>query len=388
MVKVNGASCASPLLWATVASRAEGMGGMDGFFMHSRVLLDRTACDKRLTAADRQVLDVAMRNSRSPGDPVALGLDFLMGKTGLYRSTIITSKRRLVELGYLVPCEHGQRGLAYFKVTTGSVETTGRVETTGSVGTTGTGSVETTGTGSVGTTHIDTGNMETTAFPSNDEKPPRRSPEEDSSQNPNPEDEPTDNPSFQGGQTPSAKAEPETPPPSPEPAKLELTPPPTDAKDDSTAEPKAKGKSGAKKATVKAQPVNEIDAAAERVVDLYAKQVKPKTVDNSGSRKTFLATATRILADGVKEEDLEASIRNYLSARLITERKSRTPADEIQFRFGFQSFFGPKFEHWRDYVSIDVQTDDSGGGTVQTATPAPAYGQGGLAQIKELLGIA
>ncbi len=91
----------------------------------------------------------------------------------------------------------------------------------------------------------------------------------------------------------------------------------------------------------------EIAEAAERIVALYAATVKPKSLDKSGSRKLFLSTATRLLAAGHSEDYLSRAIRNYAASAKQTERRP----DDIKFRYGFQTFFGPKFEHWRDYIA-------------------------------------
>lgn len=143
---------------------------MDGFFKHPRELLQRTGSDRQLTTADRQILDIAMCNTRNPGDSIALGIDFLVRMTGLARSSVIRSRNHLVELGYLIPCKTGFRGLLCFAVATGSVDATGRTDATGRAGATGTGSVHATGTGSVDATHIDTGYIETIVTTSDKDK--------------------------------------------------------------------------------------------------------------------------------------------------------------------------------------------------------------------------
>lgn len=178
---------------------------MDGFFMHSRNLLQQTARDKRLTAADRQILDVAMLNTRKPGDSVGLGIDFLVSGTGLDRSTVIRSRRRLEELGYLIPDGKGQRGLFLFTVPTGGVDATPEQPRGGTDATCRT---DATGTGGVDATHIDTGYIETTTYPRNNEKPPRCSSAANDPQAPNSEDKPKGE-SFPQGNKP--------PPPTPSP---------------------------------------------------------------------------------------------------------------------------------------------------------------------------
>lgn len=137
--------------------------GMGGYFQAERGLLEIMAKDGELTAADFRVMLLAMRDTRLPGDTVPLGIDYLAAGTGLHRSTVVSSRRHLVGLGYLMQHEAGRRGLSRFTIATGSGETTCRVEATCRPGTTGTGSVETTGTSSVEATQIETGNKETTA---------------------------------------------------------------------------------------------------------------------------------------------------------------------------------------------------------------------------------
>lgn len=97
---------------------------MESFFRHSRTLLQQTGSDKRLTAADHQILNIAMLNTRDPGDAVALGIDFLVKGTGLYRSTVASSRKRLVRFGYLVPCASGRRGLSFFTVASKRADST------------------------------------------------------------------------------------------------------------------------------------------------------------------------------------------------------------------------------------------------------------------------
>lgn len=156
---------------------------MDGFFKHSRSLLQQTARDKRLTAADRQILDVAMMSTRNPGDPVGLGIDFLIRGTGLDRSTVIRSRRHLVGLGYLVPGDRGLHGLFCFTVITGGVDATPEqatggtdatcgVDATGGVGATGSGGVDATRSGGVDATQMKQGDMETFLSQNNGKPPP------------------------------------------------------------------------------------------------------------------------------------------------------------------------------------------------------------------------
>lgn len=97
----------------------------------------------------------------------------------------------------------------------------------------------------------------------------------------------------------------------------------------------------------------EITEAAARIVVLYAASVKPKSLDKSGSRKVFLSTATRLLTAGFSEADLSRAIRNYAAAAAKTERGS----DDVKFRYGFQTFFGPKNEHWRDHLDTDTDAE-------------------------------
>ncbi len=153
---------------------------MGGYFQAERDLLGSMGKDDTLTAADFRVMMIAMRYSKLPGDSVALGIDYLVGGTDLDRSTVIRSRRHLVQLGYLVPGGFGLRGLAQFSVATGGVDATPqtaltggvdatpggvhatcRTDATGGVGATGTSGMDATGTGGVGATQIETGNIET-----------------------------------------------------------------------------------------------------------------------------------------------------------------------------------------------------------------------------------
>ena len=93
--------------------------------------------------------------------------------------------------------------------------------------------------------------------------------------------------------------------------------------------------------------------AAENLIAQYADQVKPKRLDKSGSRKRFIETAIRLLAAGNSPADLSRAIRNYAATVAQTERNP----DDVKFRLGFQSFFGPQNEHWRDYLDIPEATD-------------------------------
>lgn len=97
----------------------------------------------------------------------------------------------------------------------------------------------------------------------------------------------------------------------------------------------------------------EIAEAAERLVALYASLVKPKKLDKSGSRKVFLATATHLIASGNSEDDLTRAVRNYAAAAAQGERGP----DDVKFRYGFQTFFGPKNEHWRDHLDAGQDTE-------------------------------
>lgn len=147
---------------------------MAGFFQVERALLDRMGRSGNLTVADFQVIMIAMRDTKLPGDPVGLGIDYLAGDTGLGRRTVIRSRRKLVQLGYLIPDSFGQRGLACFAVATGAmngtpgaVDGTCRTDARGATGDTGTGAMD-------GTpfTLLETGNS---SAPHNDEKPPSSS---------------------------------------------------------------------------------------------------------------------------------------------------------------------------------------------------------------------
>lgn len=173
-----------------------------------------------------------------------------------------------------------------------------------------------------------------TAIAQNDEKP--LSPE-------------TETPLATDAENP--KAEGEKQPPPAEPKKLKLTPPPAEADDGTKSSSKSKAKKPAK-----AKPP--VDAeAAERIVTAYAELVKPRTMDSSGSRKVFLNTAAGLLAKGTSESDLMLAMRNYAASRVQLERQEKDPESARKYRFGFQTFFGPKFEHWRDYLTVTPDSE-------------------------------
>lgn len=104
------------------------------------------------------------------------------------------------------------------------------------------------------------------------------------------------------------------------------------------------------KATPKKQYPGDLDADAEKLVGLYAELVKPKRDDASGSRKVFLGTAKRLLAEGEPSSDMERAIHNYVASRTRVEQQDKDPEAARKYRWGFQTFFGPKNEHWRDYA--------------------------------------
>ena len=79
---------------------------------------------------------------------------------------------------------------------------------------------------------------------------------------------------------------------------------------------------------------------AERLLSAYADQVKPRSIDRSGSRKTFAATARKLLKSHPLADLLKA-IDHYASLEVDQPKK---------FRKGFQSFFGPKQELYRDFL--------------------------------------
>lgn len=91
---------------------------------------------------------------------------------------------------------------------------------------------------------------------------------------------------------------------------------------------------------------SELEAAAARIADHYSDVGKPKGKDKSGSRKVFIATLKAILTKGTAEECLIRSIDNYA----VTVCESEKSPDDIVYRFGLQTFFGPKNEHWKDYI--------------------------------------
>lgn len=82
-------------------------------------LFGRIACDRRLAAADMRILVVSMASTEVYGDAIDLSIAFLGRKTGLCRSTVIRSRRKLVRLGYLRADGKGERGLLRFAVTVG-----------------------------------------------------------------------------------------------------------------------------------------------------------------------------------------------------------------------------------------------------------------------------
>ena len=142
-----------------------------GYFQMGRDFLGRIGRDDALTVADFRMMMIALRDSKLPGNSVALGIDYLADGTGLDRSTIIRSRRRLVQLGYLIPGGFGLRGLALFSVATGGVDATPggadatcRTDATGGTDATGRGGARATGTGGAGATQTETGNITTTTL--------------------------------------------------------------------------------------------------------------------------------------------------------------------------------------------------------------------------------
>lgn len=91
---------------------------------------------------------------------------------------------------------------------------------------------------------------------------------------------------------------------------------------------------------------NQISEAAERIADHYGKTAKPKALDKSGSRKVFLETLRKILAKGTLEKCLIASIDNYSASVRLTEKSE----NDVVYRYGLQTFFGPKNEYWKDFI--------------------------------------
>lgn len=91
----------------------------------------------------------------------------------------------------------------------------------------------------------------------------------------------------------------------------------------------------------------EISEATNRVVESYSVNIKPRRIDNSGSKKRFLETTDNLLRSGIPESDLEAAIQNYRRVLLETEKPGTDPC----YRKGFQSFFGPREEVWKDYLA-------------------------------------
>ncbi len=140
----------------------------------------------------------------------------------------------------------------------------------------------------------------------------------------------------------------ETLPPSSTPPALALVPPQGKKKRGESVPPPTGAKG--KKYIAKKQYPGNLDVDAEKLVALYAELVKPKDQDDSGSRKTFTATAKRLLSEGRPFSDLERSIRSYAASRKQREKRP----EEAQYRWGFQTFFGPKNEHWRDFLAIEA----------------------------------
>lgn len=117
-------------------------------------------------------------------------------------------------------------------------------------------------------------------------------------------------------------------------------------------------KKAGKKPKTKKQYLGDLDADAAKLIAMFGEVVKPFKIDNSGSKTDFTATAKKLLSSGVTYDDLERAARNYATVRLVEECKKRNPEEQVQFRWGFQTFYGPKHKHWRDHVSmIGADTD-------------------------------
>jgi hypothetical protein len=81
------------------------------------------------------------------------------------------------------------------------------------------------------------------------------------------------------------------------------------------------------------------------LLDEFARLIKPadggaQARDRSGSRKVFRQTAKRLLKNHSLPDLLQA-VQNYAESEAESEPR---------FRKGFQSFFGPKLELYRDFL--------------------------------------
>jgi hypothetical protein len=86
--------------------------------------------------------------------------------------------------------------------------------------------------------------------------------------------------------------------------------------------------------------IQETICDSEKLLQAFHAKVKPRALDKSGSRKIFLATATRLLQQH-RLADLLAAVENYVTSERGTEEK---------YRKGFQAFFGAKAELYRDFL--------------------------------------
>ena len=281
---------------------------LSGWRKFDKTLLAALAKDAGLSAADLRVLLHAKLTERDPGQPFAFGAGFIAAGTGLDVRTVKRCRDNLYRRGYLIPAGVGVRGVALFQLATGGQMTTGQIAT-GGQSATPTGGQMTTSTGGQMTTS--TGGQMTTQGRTEDQEElistatPRR-------------------PANRGTALFSEK----------------LT---SEMKGQSLPAKPEKNISRARQKPAVAT------ADVERFLAFYAEHVKPKNLDQSGSRKDFVATATKLLTR-YAETDLLSAIRNYAGV---------VGNCEPQKRRGFQSFFGPKSEFYLDFLPSVFQDEAS-----------------------------
>ena len=95
----------------------------------------------------------------------------------------------------------------------------------------------------------------------------------------------------------------------------------------------------------------------EEILDLFETKVKSRSIDKSGSLKVKRKTLGTVMESGVTKETLLEAVGNYATA---------CHADDPKFRKGAQSFFGPKFQAWRDYVGSSWRGSEGNSGLSPT----------------------
>jgi len=115
------------------------------------------------------------------------------------------------------------------------------------------------------------------------------------------------------------------------------------------------GKEGKEREEEKTIALIKLENDSDEILKAYSSKVKSKGLDNSGSTKKFKETITNLMNSGVSKERLLRCVDNY------SKHCRRTQPDE-KFRKGFQTFFGPKNQLWRDYDREDLGPDYSGAG--------------------------